>query len=383
MSRSRFHSLLKRASAHVGTIVVPALLVASGATGSARVCAAADDTELRAKLVYQIAPDLSGCWDEAEFRRRITRRTGYDPFRDDAPLNILVDVTGSASAIGGRVEWRDEKHGGMGERSFVAKDGNCGKLLAEMSFAVALQIEMLRPTPKPQPARPVTPPPSGDAGTPASTFATADVAPVPPPKTSPAAAEPASPPPSRPEPESEPEQPGPPTPPQTEPAPTTWNLWAGAGPSIAWGTSPSATAALRLFLGARRGDLSVEIGGEATYPTETLRWQGAGFRATWMGGTAALCGHASALSACALGKVGRLGIEGLGVDSPEQPSSVVAHTGARMGAVAQLSKTWFIAARLEGLLLLTPRAVWMNDVERWRMPRWSWLAGVDVGIRFR
>lgn len=363
--------------------MVPALLVASVATGSARVCAAADDTELRARLVFNIASDLSGCWDEAEFRRRIARRTGYDPFRDDAPMSVQVDVTGSASAIGGRVEWTDEKRGGMGERSFVAKDGNCAKLLAEMSFAVALQIEMLRPTPKPQPARPVTPSPSGDAGTPASSSAAANGASAPPPKTSPAAAEPASPPPSRPESASEPEQPSPPPPSQAEPTPVTWSLSAGAGPSIAWGMSPSATADLRLFLAARLGDLSVEIGGEATYPTETLRWHDSGFRTTWMGGTAALCGHASALSACALGKVGRLDIEGLGVDRPEQPSSVVAHSGARLAAIAQLTRAWFVGARLEGLLLLSPRTVQMNDVERWHMPRWSFLLGIDVGIRLR
>jgi hypothetical protein len=362
--------------------VVPALFATAVASISPP--ADADDGELHASLVYRVDSSLSGCWEETEFRRRISRRTGYDPFHDDAPVSVIVNVTGSTNAIGGRVEWRDAKAGGMGERRFVAKDGNCGKLLAEMSFAIALQIEMLRPAPKPEPARPgsATPSIDTDSQTQASSTVAADTPSPTPSKAQTAPSEPA-PLASRPEPRTEAEEEDREVSAQTGQSPAQWSLSAGLGPSIAWGMSPSATADLRLFIALRRNDLSLELAAGGSYPSEEVGWRGFGFRSTWLGGTAALCGHASALSACALGKVGQLRIEGLSVDRPEQPSGFVAHTGLRVGATTELGKGWFFTARLDGLLLLTPHTVEMNDVELWRMPRWSALAGIDVGLRLR
>jgi hypothetical protein len=291
-----------------------------------------------------------------------------------------VNVSGSSTAVGGRVEWKDAKTGGMGERRFVAKDGNCGKLLAEMSFAVALQIEMLRPAPTPEPVRPVPMPTAGDTDTQTQSTATSDKATTQPDEST---------------------TPHESAPPETSKADPTgkaddsnhgsseadgpaaqWTLSAGIGPSAVWGLSPSATADFRIFIAARRNDLSFEIGGEASYPSEDQRWHGFGFRSRWTGGTAALCGHASAFSGCALGRMGQLRIEGLGVDSPESPAGLVAQTGVRLGGSAEIGRGWFLAARLEGFLLLTPHTVQMNDVEIWRMPRTSGLLGLDVGLRF-
>jgi hypothetical protein len=59
----------------------------------------------------------------------------------------MVRVGGTAHAVDGMVEWRTEDGVGMGERRFAAKNGNCSNLLTEMSFAIGLQIELLRTTP--------------------------------------------------------------------------------------------------------------------------------------------------------------------------------------------------------------------------------------------
>lgn len=361
-------------------------LVAMAVAGiPAQATGGGDDAELHAKLVYRIGPALPGCWDEAEFRRRISRRTGFDPFHDDAPVSVHITLTGSTSAIGGRVEWKDAKSGGMGERRFVAKDGNCGKLLAEISFAVALQIEMLRPVARPVPPRPDPDAAAGDAGAQSSTSAAAVSESEPPqaPKAQPAATEPRPPQPARPEKDHEALLPSPVTADDPAlPAPA-WRLAVGFGPSVAWGLSPSSTADLRMFFVARRNALSLELGGDASYASESVRWHGSGFRSRWIGAAAALCGHVSALSACFLGKAGELRIAGLGVDSPEEPSSFVAYTGVRIGATAELGKAWFVTARLDGLWLITPHTVQMNDVQIWSLPRASELAGIDLGFRFR
>jgi hypothetical protein len=122
--------------------------------GSPRV-ALASGAEFYTRIEYRADSLLRGCWDEAELRRRVTRQLGYDPFHDAAAVSVRIQVGGSAKAIGGQVEWKDGNGKTMGERRFVAKDGNCARLLSEMAFAVSLQIQLLRP---PANATPDVPP---------------------------------------------------------------------------------------------------------------------------------------------------------------------------------------------------------------------------------
>jgi len=349
--------------------------------------AASDEGDFHAKLRYRADAALPGCWDEAELRRRIGRRTGYDPFRDDAPVSVLVSVSGSARAIGGRVEWKDATGVGMGERRFVAKDGNCSKLLAEMSFAIALQIELLRPSSRPESiARSPTPSSTDAAGanTAASSAPTATTSGIGTPAALSALPEPES---TKPRSQNDMERPSKEQPPEVESSGRArepdWTAWAGLGASVAWGISPSATANLRLFLGCRRKDLSLEVGAESSYPSEDLRWGGSGFRAVQLAGTAALCGHRSALSACAVGKAGQLRVEGTGLDKPETASGFLGQAGLRFAGVAELGKGWLVGARLDGLWLVTPHTVQLNGVGVWDMPNRSVLAGLDLAVRFR
>src|SRR5512141_1734381 len=131
-----------RRRAHAGSWLGWLALVVLVGRGSSVFAA---ETELQVVLQYGVGPSVRGCWEEAEFRRSVAHRIGYDPFRDDAPLNVRVRVGGATNAVDGHVEWRKANGMLMGERRFVAKDGNCAKLLTEMSFAVGLQIDLLRP----------------------------------------------------------------------------------------------------------------------------------------------------------------------------------------------------------------------------------------------
>ncbi len=107
--------------------------------------ALAAESELYVTLRYEVGDSVRHCWDEAEFRRSVARRVGYDPFRQDASTNVSIRVGGSSRVIDGRVEWRDAHGGVMGERRIVGKDGNCPKLLTEIGFAVGLQIRAPAP----------------------------------------------------------------------------------------------------------------------------------------------------------------------------------------------------------------------------------------------
>jgi RimJ/RimL family protein N-acetyltransferase len=360
--------------------------------------AVAAEAELYVSLDYQVDGSLRRCWSEAEFRRSVARRVGYDPFREDVSVSVEVRVRGSARAVDGYVVWRNAKGEGMGERRFLAKkDDNCVKLLTEMSFAVGLQIELLRPRPRAETE--AASPSGGPLSGPAPAPATGVVAPPPEPDrtqsptASPAAA------PSLASPARSPSVPESDVPapehgersraadmmsePVATPRSSRWPMWLGIGPSLALGIAPSATGIGRLFVGLRRGDLSAEVGAEASYPSTTRKGDGSGFRASLIGASVTVCRHRGSVSACALGKASQLRVTGLGVDQQRSPVGFVAQAGLRIAAALQLGGSWFATAHLDGLGLLTPCGVDLNQVRMWDMPRLSALAGIDVSARFR
>jgi hypothetical protein len=315
--------------------------------------AIAGESDFHAKLKYEVYPSI-GCWEESDFKKKVGHRLGYEPFRDDAPTSVSVQVDGEVGAIGGNVTWQDAKGTNIGERHFVAKDGNCGKLLAEMAFAIALQIQMLGLS-------------SVDVGSDASA---ADVS-----------GEDSTAPESNTEPTTETK--APPPPPEEPRSRPPIRMWLGIGPQVAYGIAPSMVADGRIFFGLRRGDFSVEVGAETNYPRAFDRWDGSGFRELLLASSLALCHHQGPASACLLGKAGELRVTGLGLDVKLSPAAFVAHAGARLGAALGLSKWWFLGVHVDGLLLLTPCTIQIDGSPIWEMPRIAAFAGIDIAARFR
>ena len=314
--------------------------------------AVAGESDFHAKLRYEVYPSL-GCWEEVDFRKKVGHRLGYEPFRDDAPTSVSVQVDGEAGAIGGNVTWQDAKGTNIGERHFVAKDGNCGRLLAEMAFAVALQIQMLGLA-------------SGDVASDATAADMGEEIPASEPNTHRTVESKAPPPP--------PEEP--------RPRPPVW-MWLGIGPQVAFRIAPSVVADGRIFFGLRRGDFSAEVGAEANYPRTFDRWEGSGFRELLFAGSLALCHHEGPAAACLLGKAGELRVTGSGLDVKLSPAAFVAHAGARLGAGLGLSKVWLLGIHVDGLLLLTPCTIQIDGSPIWKMPRIAAFAGIDLAARFR
>jgi hypothetical protein len=318
----------------------------------------------------------------------VTSRVGYDPFREDASVLVSIHVGGSAKAVDGRVGWWNASGTSLGERNFVARDGDCLRLLAEMSFAVGLQIGLLRRT-----GSSVTETPSGAATAARPTVtATPPVASASPSSTATPGAGASPPPHGRPATESplarvaiETEHPSNENPAErlSLDAPSRWRMWVGFGPSIAWGISPAVTADARLFLAVRHDDLSAEIAAEASYPSTELQWDGTGFRQRLIGATSAVCGHRRALSVCAVGKASQVRVSGLGVDNPRSPTGVAVQAGVRLAGTMQLKGPWSAVVHLDALGLLTPYMVDLNQDGVWQMPRIGGLAGIDVFVRLR
>jgi hypothetical protein len=326
---------------------------------------AAADSRFHARVAYELAPSLTTCADEGEFKKKIARRVGYDPFRSDADVSVSVRVDGTTAAIGGTVFWVDAQGTSMGERRFVAKDGNCAKLVSEMGFAVALQIQMLGPAAA-DPATPLAPESTDTSGTGAT--GTAGTTPTPPP------------PPPSPEQERTPET----APEATSPQPDhPVSLWLGVGPQAALGIAPSMAGQGRVFVGLRRGALSWEAGGEASYPMTFRRWGGSGFREMLIEASLAGCYHTGRWAGCVLGKAGQLRASGEKLDEPLSPTGFVAHAGARVAGSIDLSRRWFVTAHVDGLVLLTPRTIELGGFEIWKMPTVGTTTGLDLALRFR
>lgn len=381
--KSLCSSLLPRALA---TVVGAATLALAPAAEAA-------SPEFYVNLGYQVEGAAEHCWDESEFRRSVAKMVRYDPFRSDSAVHLSVHVGGTSHAVDGRVEWRNAQGARIGERRFSAKDGNCIKLLTEMSFAVGLQIELLRP--KATPAAPsaattaaspsTTPPTTAPGTTPPATPAGTTPPPAPagttPPATPGGTPLPASPKTGA---ATSPTSTTPPTStaPPTSTIPPRWSTWLGGGPALALGIAPSLAGHARLFFAVRRDDLSGELAIEGTLPVSERRSDGSGFREQLLGGGAALCGHRFALSACLLGKVSVLRASGFGVDETRSPNSLLLHTGLRVAATWQLARHWFALPHFDTLLLLTPRVVELDHVPMWAMPRFGASAGIDLAARF-
>ena len=401
------------------TLMVVAFLGLVAVPGQSPTPAVAGEGDLYVTLMYKIEGTVRRCWNEGEFRRSVAQHVGYDPFRDSAAVQVSVRVGGSTRAVDGQVEWRNANGVGMGERRFVAKDGNCLRLLTEMSFATGLQIELLRPKASTGEGAPASASEgrvsaAGEAAAYAIGSASASTAGVgmvasgpaaalangpsktssgpslPSPPSALAAAE--SPPstsvPGSDHPTSEKERR--PTSeatleaePDTARASTRWPMWLGLGPALALGIAPSVTGSARLFFGVRRRDLSLELGAEGSYPSTERQWDGTGFHQSLVGASAAVCGHQHVLSACVLGKASQVRVSGFGVDSTRSPTGFVAQAGLRFAASWALGGAWSATAHLDALGLLTPYTVALNKVGVWDMPRLGALAGIDLSARFR
>jgi hypothetical protein len=299
---------------------------------------------LWAVLTYSVDPEMIGCPAEADFRESVARQLGYDPFRSDATHRIIAEVNASGEGIDGRLLWTDAHGQPEGERRLVSAVRNCGEFVKEMTFALAVQIQLLSTAAAAEPPVPAPLPP-----------------PAPPP----------------------PPPPAPPSPAKPAAEVAERAVFLGLGPTGEVGIVPSFTGGLRLFAGVRRGVLSVEMAAEATLPVTLRQADGTGFSATAFGATLAPCGHRGPLALCAVGMLGLLDVRGFGVDDPRSPSSLVARVGLRLAFGEPLSLHWAAGVHVDGLVSLTPRTVSLNELPVWTTPPVALVVGIDLAAHLR
>ena len=320
------------------------LAVWSLIAAAARAARAAPQTLV--SLEYETAPDASGCPDADEFRASVARQLHYDPFRPTADRRVAVQIARKDVGFEGRIRWTDADGNWVGDRKLTSRRPECREIAASLAFTVAVQAQLLA-TPAPPEPEPAPPPPPPPAPVEIPTV----VAPPPPP---------------------------PPPPPPVRPL----TFAVGLGPAAGLGVAPQPTGLARLFVSGRRSRGSLEIAVDAALPTTRDEVDGASVSLDRFAGSGAACGHARAFAACVTGTLGLFRARGSGVDMPLSPSGLFSQVGARIAGTLDLGDRFFLAGRLDGLVMLSRWTVKINEMAAWTTPRVGALIGVDVGVRF-
>jgi hypothetical protein len=156
----------------------------------------------------------------------------------------------------------------------------------------------------------------------------------------------------------------------------------GLGPALGVGLTPQPTGVGRLFVAGRAEQVSLELAVDAALPSTQHETDGSGFSLLRFAAGGAACGHAGPLAACATAVAGLLRARGLGVDLPASPVGWFSQIGARVAATHDFGDRTFAAAHLDGLVMLSPSQVTLNESAVWTTPRVGALLGLDVGVHF-
>jgi hypothetical protein len=330
---------------------------------------------------------MRACPTEVTFRAMASRRLGYDPFREGADQRVVIRAQSTERGLEGSVAWWDAEGRATGEQRFVSERRDCADLVQAMTFAFAVQLQLRADldsasavVPRTQPAPRV---PAADAPAPLASVVAPPPPAVPPPP--PAVA---------------------PSPPSVAPPPDTvdraqappkmevavgekpskrlreLSFFMGVGSGVGLSLAPTTSVDGRLFAAVQYGLVSAEVGGEATVPSPARLDARSGFRYQSFAATLALCGHLRWWSACGMGKLGQIRVEGFGLDQPLSPSGVQPWAGARLAFTHRLWNRLAGSLHAEWLSSLAPWTVEVNHTTTWRTPAWGLHFGLDVGATF-
>jgi hypothetical protein len=313
-------------------------------------------------LDYRTDAALEGCPSEAAFRAQIESQLGYDPFRADSAQKVVARAAADGDNIKGFVRWYDASGTPRGERELTSAGKNCPAFARAMSFAIAVQIQLLHEhgEAKPPAAQASEPP----AKTEPASSASGRGSRIPAPRrgSTPATTKRAL---------------GSSTEPTSGQAPR-WLFMVGAGPGVRLGVSPRAVAEGRLFAAVRRDWLAVELGADASLPSRNEETDGAGFEQNLMGGSLSGCAFVPPFSGCLVNRYARVAVRGFGVDLPHSSSTLAVQLGPRLALNGSFARGWIGAFRIDALVALSPWRVTLREQEVWHAPAVSLSIGADL-----
>ena len=112
-----------------------------------------------AKLTYLRAEGAERCPDEAELRKAVAARLGYDVFFPWAKTTVVVEITRAPKGFHGAVKFVGASGLVKGQRALDSKSDDCADIVRALALTVSIAIDDFGldgsvPAPAPEPAPP-------------------------------------------------------------------------------------------------------------------------------------------------------------------------------------------------------------------------------------
>lgn len=301
-----------------------------------------------ARLVYSRTADAESCPDEADLRRAVAARVGYDPFFPWAAKTIVAHTAPALhQGFVVTIDLIDDRGVAHGARE-LRTDGDCRELLDAAALAIAIAIDpqsLTRPrapAPAPPPASKAQPVPGVPPRAPFATPAIDSGAPA-------------------------------------SPASHPLRIEAGAGLVVSSGVAPAPAfgVALEGVLQGRR----LSLGVEARLDLPSGRPVEIGNLSSWaVVGALDPCAHAGPFQVCGLAQVGS--IQASGGPSENHRSALWLAAGGRLATSWALEGSTLLRVRTDIVGDLQRHEYWYNGVTAWTPPPVAFSFAVDVLSRF-
>lgn len=262
-----------------------------------------------AKLVYVRGAGTETCPDEAELRRAVATRIGYDPFFPVASKTVIAQVSKAPQGYRARVQIVAEDGTVRGERELGTKGQDCGELVGAIALAISVALDDFDEPPPAPPSDP-SPPPSST------------VEPVPLPPRPPLREELVKP------------------PPPAEGARVDLSGLAGIG--VVAGTAPSVAASGQIAATLGLGPLGLRLDGRVDAPSGTGLRPNGRLSTTSVVGLLSVCVRGKIPFGCAGGGIGWITSTTEGLASPRTDGAAIGVAAIRAGARIHVTKAFFI-----------------------------------------
>lgn len=303
---------------------------------------------MAASLVYAADDPSGACASEAEFRRKVAIRLGYDPFEASAAwlFRVRIDArrTRPSAAI---VTERDGKPAGKRELD----EATCEALSETVASTVAIAIDPVAASPAPE-----APPPAE--------------APAPPPLALPEApARSTSPPPA-------------PEAPPADRASVVPLVYLDGTAALGRTAGVAGGGRAGVGIGYRGLSLAGEARGETTPDAVKLTAIDSAYWSVFSGALVT-CGHKGLFEVCGVGALGSLQAKARDVTRPSLKSTLFASLGARVGVAVPLTADIALRGNVELGIPLVRTTFFIDGQPAWTAPAANGTVSLGVSARFR
>jgi hypothetical protein len=285
-------------------------------------------------LTYQRLEGAEACPDIDVIQQRIRERLGSDPFRDVAPLRLVLSVKRVQGRLLGTLE-AVEAGAPPRRREMTSEKDDCEQIVEALSLAASLAIDPFAMG-RPANAVPTPTPPVPSAPSPA---------PAPPP-----------------------------------PASTRWVLDVATGAGGDFALSPAITVAFDAEMRARWASFSIGVGGRGAVPG-TVTYGTSQVSGSLLVGEVAPCLHLVPVAGCATMSAGALRVSAIGVDRSQPQTTPFVGIGPRLQLELPSTSRFFARIRVELLAPLIRTTFLVDRAPVWIAPPLGGTATVAAGMR--